>query len=65
MKNLYYLVSFVCQQLFLKTVPLGYTDPEPLQLLLKLCNGHLPVQLHCLQHLELCTQLGVFQLGAA
>lgn len=61
----YYLVSLVCQQLFLQVVSLGNTGPEPVQLLLELGDGHLPVQLHRLQHLQLCTQLSVLQLSAA
>ena len=53
------------QQFFLQVVSLNHAGPEPLQLLLELSDGHLPVQLHCLQHLKLCTQLGVLQLSAA
>lgn len=63
--NNHYLISFVSQQLLLQTVPLGDTDSEPLQLLLELSDGHLPVQLHRLQHLKLRAQLGVLQLRAA
>lgn len=42
----FYFVSFVCQQLFLQAVSLRNAGPEPLQLLLELSDGHLPVQLH-------------------
>lgn len=59
-----YLVSVVRQQLFLQAVPLGNTGPQPLQLLLELGDGHLPVQLHRFQHLQLGAQLSVLQLGA-
>lgn len=63
--SLPYFVSFVCKQLFLESVSLGDAGPQPLQLLLELSNGHLPVQLHRLQHLKLCAQFGVLQLCAA